>query len=643
MTNQYFSFNSPSHYNSENSRSSFNNFDSETISNFKYLFDDEDDLNKDFERLRLSTTNQSKPINKLASGPNTPIIKQKSLTSFSVSPNRLSISHQDNPQKYSSNQWKTSFQSYRGVSNEITNQQHSPRSFNIWEDDNKEWFDQFGLEIDHQHSSSHDPLSEITSPKIQNIDRTFRFHETLSPGNTSLINNTQNTISPMKSSSFSSSTSSLPLYTPKHNNQLRPVTSKSVNTSPVFNLKHSSRIISIQKANLFSLETLISYFEKYGEIRSTNKINNMYLISYYDLRHAQIAYQNLNGKIINDTCLELGFYFLREFNNPEEANQGTLVIFNLDTEISINELMRIFGVYGEIREIRESPNKKHKFVEFYDIREAETAIKHLNKTEIRGKKIKIEPSRPGGNKSEMKDRKDPFLSNSAPSYPPSPLSIKLNGSHYDAENNHTNGTPVSPRSRSKLKIVTTAQKTSFKGNEYERKGDEYETEKNSDHSKYELSVSKIMAGEDTRTTLMIKNIPNKYDQEMLLTALNKNHCGLYDFFYLPIDFKNKCNVGYAFINFVNPLSIPSFYKEFNNNKWERFNSEKVCQISYARIQGKDAMIEHFRNSSLLFEDPKCQPLIFQSDSSGNTEALPMGINVRQRSKTSGSLKIKLRK
>lgn len=36
---------------------------------------------------------------------------------------------------------------------------------------------------------------------------------------------------------------------------------------------------------------------------------------------------------------------------------------------------------------------------------------------------------------------------------------------------------------------------------------------------------------------MIKNIPNKYDQPLLLQAINKNHQDKFDFFYLPIDFK----------------------------------------------------------------------------------------------------------
>lgn len=42
--------------------------------------------------------------------------------------------------------------------------------------------------------------------------------------------------------------------------------------------------------------------------------------------------------------------------------------------------------------------------------------------------------------------------------------------------------------------------------------------------------------EDGRTTLMIKNIPNKYEQDLLLQTINKNHYSTYDFFYLPIDF-----------------------------------------------------------------------------------------------------------
>ena len=48
-------------------------------------------------------------------------------------------------------------------------------------------------------------------------------------------------------------------------------------------------------------------------------------------------------------------------------------------------------------QIRETPHRRHhKFIEFYDVRAAEAALRALNRSDIAGKKIKLEPSRPGG-------------------------------------------------------------------------------------------------------------------------------------------------------------------------------------------------------------------------------------------------------
>ncbi|KAG7606955.1 RNA recognition motif domain [Arabidopsis thaliana x Arabidopsis arenosa] len=155
---------------------------------------------------------------------------------------------------------------------------------------------------------------------------------------------------------------------------------------------------------------------------------------------------------------------------------------------------------------------------------------------------------------------------------------------------------------------------------------------NADKKLYELDVDRILRGEDRRTTLMIKNIPNKYTSKMLLSAIDEHCKGTYDFLYLPIDFKNKCNVGYAFINLIEPEKIVPFFKAFNGKKWEKFNSEKVATLTYARIQGKTALIAHFQNSSLMNEDKRCRPILFHTDgpNAGDQEPFPMGSNIRSR-------------
>ena len=94
----------------------------------------------------------------------------------------------------------------------------------------------------------------------------------------------------------------------------------------------------------------------------------------------------------------------------------------------------------------------------------------------------------------------------------------------------------------------------------------------SDGSNMELDIERIKRAEEFRTTIMIKNIPNKYNQSALLSEFNVRHQGRFDFLYLPIDFHNIANVGYAFVNFVHPLFIIDFYKEFMGRDWPKYRS-----------------------------------------------------------------------
>lgn len=91
-----------------------------------------------------------------------------------------------------------------------------------------------------------------------------------------------------------------------------------------------------------------------------------------------------------------------------------------------------------------------------------------------------------------------------------------------------------------------------------------------------------MIERDGRTTVMIKNIPNKYSLKLLSDEVDEKHANHYDFLYLPFDFdvpnhaiQNNCNVGYAFINFLHPNYLKLFYENFNNKKWLKFRSVKV--------------------------------------------------------------------
>ncbi len=54
----------------------------------------------------------------------------------------------------------------------------------------------------------------------------------------------------------------------------------------------------------------------------------------------------------------------------------------------------------------------------------------------------------------------------------------------------------------------------------------------------QLNLARIEDGQDTRTTVMIKNIPNKMSDKDLLNFIHKVCPRRIDFLYLRMDFKN---------------------------------------------------------------------------------------------------------
>jgi hypothetical protein len=96
----------------------------------------------------------------------------------------------------------------------------------------------------------------------------------------------------------------------------------------------------------------------------------------------------------------------------------------------------------------------------------------------------------------------------------------------------------------------------------------------------------------------------------MIEDFNVEFKGKFDVFYLPIDYINNCNLGFAFINFVDSMHILHFYDTFRGKKWRRFNSEKICELAYAKFQGKKELIAHFEKGSIMnFESEDKKPLI----------------------------------
>lgn len=117
------------------------------------------------------------------------------------------------------------------------------------------------------------------------------------------------------------------------------------------------------------------------------------------------------------------------------------------------------------------------------------------------------------------------------------------------------------------------------------------------------------------TTVMLRNIPNRYTQSMLLEVLiEQGFRGLYDFVYLPMDFRNGVNLGYAFVNLMTHEDALHFMYVFQGfSKWF-VDSVKVCEVSWAHPhQGRQEHVERYRNSPVMHASmpDEYKPMVFK--------------------------------
>merc|ERR1719356_2010318 len=115
------------------------------------------------------------------------------------------------------------------------------------------------------------------------------------------------------------------------------------------------------------------------------------------------------------------------------------------------------------------------------------------------------------------------------------------------------------------------------------------------------------------TTMMLRNIPNKYTQNTLMQEINDfGYAGTYNFFYLPMDVHNRSNVGYAFINSEQPEAADRFHRSFADHRFQRFHSRKIGGVCVAHVQGLDANLRHFENRAVTqARNDQYRPVVLQ--------------------------------
>eukprot|EP00448_Togula_jolla_P012948 CAMPEP_0170595978 /NCGR_PEP_ID=MMETSP0224-20130122/14857_1 /TAXON_ID=285029 /ORGANISM="Togula jolla, Strain CCCM 725" /LENGTH=458 /DNA_ID=CAMNT_0010920209 /DNA_START=100 /DNA_END=1476 /DNA_ORIENTATION=+ len=135
-------------------------------------------------------------------------------------------------------------------------------------------------------------------------------------------------------------------------------------------------------------------------------------------------------------------------------------------------------------------------------------------------------------------------------------------------------------------------------------------------SKYDIMPEHIRNGQDTRTAVMVRNIPKACSRDSFAGLLT--YCGLHDrytFLYTPFDKRRNIHCGFSFVNFMSPQDVLVLYDSMQTQLWRSLPGNTGANkpaVSYARIQGHEKLVKHFRPSDVMHDQDVLKRPIFRS-------------------------------
>jgi hypothetical protein len=121
---------------------------------------------------------------------------------------------------------------------------------------------------------------------------------------------------------------------------------------------------------------------------------------------------------------------------------------------------------------------------------------------------------------------------------------------------------------------------------------------------------------DDVSTVMLRNIPNRYTPEELLDEIcAQGFDDMFDFFYLPTDFTTRKNKGYGFVNLKSPVLARSFRSVLDGHRLPKYVTQKVLEMKPADTQGFDNnVLKYIKHQANRVQNAWFRPMIFKPSS-----------------------------